>query len=70
MSFMKTTCKMITVEQIRVFLDERPLLTNRGVSKEAGLSDSYLGKVIRGDLKLTENSIEKLKPILSKYGFK
>lgn len=61
---------MITVEQIRAFLIERPLLTDRGVSKEAGLSDSYLGKVLRGDLKLTENSIAKLEPVLSKYGFK
>lgn len=60
---------MITVEQIRAFLTERPLLTNRGVSKEAGLSDAYLGKVLTGHLRLTDNAIEKLKPILEKYGY-
>lgn len=61
---------MLTVEQIRAFLAERPLLTQRGLSLEAGISDSLLGKILRGNQGLTQSVSDKLKPILVKYGFK
>jgi len=61
---------MITVEQIRAFLAERPLLTQRGLSLESGISDSLLGKILRGQRNMTEDVSAKLEPILRKYGFK
>lgn len=61
---------MITVEQIRAFLAERPLLTQRGLSLESGISDSLLGKILRGNQGLTKNVSDKLEPVLRKYGFK
>lgn len=61
---------MLTVEQIRAFLAERPLLTQRGLSLEAGISDSLLGKILRGNQGLTQSVSDKLEPILVKYGFK
>ncbi len=61
---------MLTVDQIRAFLAERPLLTQRGLSLEAGISDSLLGKILRGNQGLTQSVSEKLEPILRKYGFK
>jgi DNA transposition AAA+ family ATPase len=61
---------MLTVDQIRAFLAERPLLTQRGLSLEAGISDSLLGKILRGNQGLTQSVSDKLEPILVKYGFK
>ena len=61
---------MLKIEEIRVFLAERPLLTQRGLSLEAGISDSLLGKILRGNRGLTQGVSDKLEPILRKYGFK
>jgi plasmid maintenance system antidote protein VapI len=61
---------MLKLEEIRVFLTERPLLTQRGLSLESGISDSLLGKILRGQRNITEDVSDKLEPILRKYGFK
>ena len=61
---------MLKIEEIRAFLTERPLLTQRGLSLESGISDSLLGKILRGQRNITEDVSAKLEPILRKYGFK
>ena len=61
---------MLKIEEIRAFLGERPLLTQRGLSLESGISDSLLGKILRGQRNMTEDVSAKLEPILRKYGFK
>ncbi len=61
---------MLKLEEIRAFLTERPLLTQRGLSLESGISDSLLGKILRGQRNMTEDVSAKLEPILRKYGFK
>jgi len=61
---------MLKLEEIRVFLTERPLLTQRGLSLESGISNSLLGKILRGQRNMTEDVSDKLEPILRKYGFK
>lgn len=61
---------MLKLEEIRAFLTERPLLTQRGLSLESGISDSLLGKILRGQRNMTEDVSTKLEPILRKYGFK
>lgn len=61
---------MLKLGEIRVFLTERPLLTQRGLSLESGISDSLLGKILRGQRNMTEDVSDKLEPILRKYGFK
>lgn len=61
---------MLKIEEIRTFLNERPLLTQRGLSLEAGISDSLLGKILRNNQNLTKKVSDKLEPILRKYGFK
>ncbi len=61
---------MLKIEEIRAFLTERPLLTQRGLSLESGISDSLLGKILRGQRNMTEDVSNKLEPILRKYGFK
>ena len=61
---------MLKLEEIRAFLSERSLLTQRGLSLESGISDSLLGKILRGQRNMTEDVSAKLEPILRKYGFK
>ena len=61
---------MLKLEEIRAFLAERPLLTQRGLSLESGISDSLLCKNLRGQIDMTEDVYDKLEPILRKYGFK
>lgn len=57
------------LDEVKIFLKERPLLTQRGLSLESGISDSLLGKIFRGERSLTEDVKTKLEPILRKYGF-
>ena len=61
---------MLKLEEIRAFLSERSLLTQRGLSLESGISYSLLGKILRGQRNMTEDVSAKLEPILRKYGFK
>ena len=61
---------MLTIQNLRAFIDERPLLTALGISKEAGIkSDSLLNKVLKGDRNLTQKVIDKILPVLKKYGY-
>jgi len=57
------------LDQVKMFLKDRPLLTQRGLSLESGISDSLLGKILRGERNITADVISKLEPILKKYGF-
>ena len=61
---------MLKIEQIRTFLTDRPLLTQRGLSLISGISDSLLGKILRGRRNMTKDVSAKLEPTLRKYGFK
>lgn len=61
---------MITLESIKEFLADRPGLTMRTISLEAGLSESLFGKILRGQRGLTPETVEKLAPVLNKYGYR
>ena len=60
---------MLKIEEVRAFLAERPLLTQRGLGLESGVSDSLLGKILRGQRNMTKDVSAKLEPILQKYGY-
>ena len=60
----------MTLEALKQFFEERPSLSMRGVASEAGLSDAYLSKIFLGGRPLTQKSIDKLMPILEKYGYR
>lgn len=60
----------MTIEELKAFFSERPTLTNKGISREAGLSINFLGQILRGEKKLTSDTSNKLLPILKKYGYK
>jgi len=59
----------MNIDDLKTFINKRPLLTMRGLSVESGISDGLLGKILRGDRKMTDNVREKLLPVLKKYGF-
>lgn len=60
----------MTIEQLKKFFGERPSLSVRGVAAEAGLSNSYLSQIFMGGRPLSQKSIDKLLPIVKKYGYK
>lgn len=66
----QTLKNMFTQESIKEFLADRPGLTMRSLSLEAGLSESLFGKILRGQRGLTPETIEKLAPVLNKYGYR
>jgi len=57
-------------EKIVNFVKERPALSVNYIEKEAGLAQGTLSKAVRGVRNLTSKHIEKLIPVLEKYGFK
>jgi len=59
----------MTTEELKLFFAERPALSVRGVNDDAGLSDNYLNKILRENRKLSQKNIDKLMPILRKYGY-
>ena len=59
----------MTIEELKQFFEERPALSVNGINKEAGFSVSYLGKVVREERVLSQNIVDKLLPILKKYGY-
>jgi hypothetical protein len=58
-----------TLKQIKQFFKERPNLSVSGISQEAGFSSRYLSFILEGDKPVTKNVVEKLQPVLLRYGF-
>jgi hypothetical protein len=62
--------ELLTKSDIRKFISERPMVTERGLSLEAGLSESYVNTLLKDDSRnVTENTARKLLPIMLKYGW-
>lgn len=59
----------MTLEELKHFFEERPALSVRGVNDDAGLSDNYLNKILRENRELSQKTLEKLIPVLRKYGY-
>lgn len=58
------------MEVIKEWLTNRPSLSLRGLENEANLPAKTLSHYVNGRRKLSAEHIEKLMPVLSKYGFK
>lgn len=61
---------MITIEELKAFMLERPLLTPRGIGLASDVSEGLLGKIMKGDRRLTEDVARKILPVIIKYGYK
>ncbi|EAY24098.1 hypothetical protein [Microscilla marina] len=59
----------MTIEELKKFFEEHPSLSINGVNNEAGLTDSYLGKILGGKRPLSQKTVEKLLPVLKRYGY-
>jgi len=55
---------------MKEWLIERPCISLRCLEKEANLPTKTLSHYVNGRRKLSAEHIEKLTPVLSKYGFK
>lgn len=64
------TEKTLTLTQLQKFFDDRPAISQRAIGLEANLSDSLINKILKGTRELTQETSDKLLPILEKYGFK
>ena len=60
----------LTIEQLRKFFEDRPALKPNAIGIEAGLGTGYLNKVLKGEKPFTNHVIEKVLPIIDKYGYK
>lgn len=60
----------MTIEELKAFFEEYSALSITAVNNEAGLSASYLNKILLGGRPLSQKTLDKLMPVLEKYGYK
>lgn len=58
------------LEALKKFLAERPALKPEGIGKEAGLPVGYMKKLLSKERSLNATQINRLLPVLKKYGYK
>lgn len=61
---------MLTNEQVIEFLRLNRALTLKALEEEASLGQGILNKVVKGNYRLNASHLERLLPVLKKYGFK
>lgn len=60
---------MLTTDQLRAFLDERPAISASAFSVHAGFSDKHVRQLLAGDRRLTDEAAAKLVPVMQLYGY-
>ena len=60
----------MTIEELKKFFEEYSALSVNAVNKEAGLGNSYLHAILMGGRPLSQKTLDKLMPVLEKYGYK
>ena len=59
----------MTKKEIEQFLESRPSLSKAGFCREAGVSYQMIDYIIAGKRNLTEETSNKLEPVMKKYGW-
>jgi len=59
----------MTRQDLKQFLEERPSISKRGLAREADISYQLIDYIIAEKRTLTDQTIEKLKPVMQKYGW-
>lgn len=59
----------LTLTQLQKFFEERPALKPNAIGVEAGLGVGYLNKVLKGEKPFSVNIINKVSPVIFKYGY-
>lgn len=60
----------MTIQQLQKFISERPQLTAHGLAKESGISPRLMDYILNGQRSLTDRTIAKILPVLTKYGYR
>lgn len=55
-------------EQIKNFFN-RPGINKSGICIEAGITQQYLNRILRGTQPITDSFLSKIIPVLESYGF-
>lgn len=63
------TYEDINLFSLKKFFDDRPKISPSAISEEAGFSAKYLRLILNEERSLTDNVIEKLRPVLTVYGW-
>ena len=61
---------MITQQKVITFLEDNKALSLTSLEKEAGISTGLISKVNKGERNLNDTHLQKLLPVLLKYGYK
>jgi len=56
-------------QDLKQFLEDRPSISKRGLAREADISYQMIDYIVAGKRTLTNETIEKLKPVMQKYGW-
>ena len=59
----------MTKQDIEQFLEIRPAISKSALCREAGITPQYLNAILRDDRPMTDEVIEKITPVMHKYGF-
>ena len=59
----------MTRQDLKQFLEERPSISKRGLAREADISYQMIDYIVAGKRTLTNETIEKIKPVMQKYGW-
>jgi len=62
--------KILTKEQLKKFMEERPMVSPAGLSKEAGLAECTVRFLFTQNRNITKRISDKLIPVMQKYGCK
>lgn len=60
----------MTLKDLRKFMEDRPNLSVHGLEQEAGIGQSTIWKAFSRNTELSKDTVEKLLPVLKKYGYK
>ena len=64
------TKDLINWGELKQFFNSRPQLSAHGFAKESGVSPRLFSYVLEGKRSLTKKTINKIMPILIRYGYK
>lgn len=62
--------EILTIEKLQKFFEDRPALKPNAIGVEAGLGTGYLNKVLKEEKAFSKHVIEKVLPVIEKYGYK
>ena len=59
----------MNIKQLEQFFEERPAINKSEFAKECGITRQYLLMILNHQRPLTEQTVEKLLPVMKRYGW-